>query len=148
MGPKDATHMQYETAQTLGEHLAHLGLTILCGGRSGVMEAACKGAFMAGGTSIGMLPGDEWTEANPYVTIPIVTNMGPTRNSLIAKTAFALVAIGGGYGTLTEIAYGLHYDKPVFATLDAPAVAGCTYIDDLDLIVTQVIGRLLGTTKL
>lgn len=142
IGPKEASAGQYQMAEQFGEIVAGLGLTVICGGRNGVMEAVCKGVHSAGGRSIGLLPGDDWREANPYVTLPVVTNMGPTRNSLIAKTAFALVAVGGGYGTLTEMAYGLHYGKPVVATSDAPYVEGATCCDDLETLVAHVLTAL------
>ena len=143
IGPKEATDEQYQVAKQLGQRLAQLGLTIVCGGRNGVMEAVCLGVHLAGGQSIGILPGDHWTEANQYVTFPIVTNMGPTRNSLIAQTAFALIAVGGGYGTLTEMAFGLHYNKPVFALANAPEVDGVKYYDDIEPILHRVIDALL-----
>ena len=143
IGPKEATDEQYQVAKQLGQRLAQLGLTIVCGGRNGVMEAVCLGVHLAGGQSIGILPGGHWTEANQYVTFPIVTNMGPTRNSLIAQTAFALIAVGGGYGTLTEMAFGLHYNKPVFALADAPEVDGVKYYEDIEPILHRVIDALL-----
>lgn len=144
IGPKEATDAQYQCAQALGNKLANLGLCVVCGGRNGSMEAVCKGVYQAGGKSIALLPGDNWLEANPYVTIPVVTNMGPTRNSLIAQTAFALIAVGGGYGTLTEMAYGLHYGKAVFATCDAPQIKGARYDTDLETIVTNICNILFG----
>lgn len=144
IGPKEATEEQYQMAEQFGVIMAKFGLTVICGGRTGAMEAVCKGVHSVDGRCIGLLPGDDWQEANPYVTVPVVTNMGPTRNSLIAKTAFALVAVGGGYGTLTEMAYGLHYNKPVFAILDAPSVEGVVYCNDLNAIVAHVLSALLG----
>lgn len=148
IGPKEATDSQYQYAESLGIKLAKLGLCVICGGRNGAMEAVCKGVYKAGGKSIALLPGDHWQEANPYVTIPIVTNMGPTRNSLIAQTAFALIAVGGGYGTLTEMAYGLHYDKFVFATCDAPQIEGARYHADINTIITNICGILFGDISL
>ncbi|CCN86017.1 TIGR00725 family protein [Vibrio nigripulchritudo] len=144
IGPKEATDVQRTLARQFGSKMAHLGLTVICGGRTGAMEAVCQGVHDAGGRSIGLLPGDRWQEANPYVTIPVVTNMGPTRNSLIAKTAFVLVAIGGGYGTLTEMAYGLHYGKPVIGMLDAPCVQGALRCTDLDTVSKHILTTLMG----
>jgi len=77
------------------------------------MEAACKGAISQGGTTIGILPGNDRHEANAYVKIPIVTGMGYARNAIVAKSAQAVIAIGGSYGTLSEIAYALQNDIPV-----------------------------------
>lgn len=79
------------------------------------MEAACRGAAEAGGTTIGILPGGDCLEANPYVTVPVATGMGVGRNIVIIRTARALIAIDGKYGTLSEIAYALQLHKPVFS---------------------------------
>ncbi|MFD1382852.1 TIGR00725 family protein [Rhodanobacter aciditrophus] len=142
IGPKDATDKQYQVAESLGENLATLGLTVICGGRNGVMEAVCKGVFKGKGQSIGLLPGEHWHEANPYLTVPIATNLGAARNSLIAQAAFSLIAVGGGYGTTTEMAYGLHYGKAVFATAEAPHIEGVQYHLNIEEIVEQVVNQL------
>ena len=88
---------------------------LVCGGRDGVMEAACEGAREAGGTTVGLLPGNSRAEANRFVDIAIPTGMGEMRNALIVRTADALVAIGGKWGTLSEVALALQAGKPVFA---------------------------------
>jgi hypothetical protein len=98
-------------AEKVGELVAKRGGIIICGGLGGVMEHACAGASKAGGLSIGILPGGEKQSASPYVSIPIVTAMGTTRNTVIVRTADALIAIDGSFGTLTEIAYALDMDK-------------------------------------
>ena len=100
-------------AEAVGRELAERGHTLICGGRGGVMEAACKGAREAGGHTIGIMPGHNSSDANEYVEFPIVTNMGFARNAIIALTADALIAIDGSYGTLSEIAMALGYGKPV-----------------------------------
>ena len=124
IGTREATDAEREAAFALGAGLADLGLTLLCGGRTGVMEAACAGAASAGGLSIGLLPDDEWQAANRFVTVPIATGIGVARNAIIARAALVLVAVGGGYGTLSEIALALQFGRPVLRLLDAPAVAG------------------------
>jgi uncharacterized protein (TIGR00725 family) len=124
IGPREASAAERDAAFAIGAGLAGLGLTLLCGGKGGVMEAACAGAASAGGLSVGLLPDDDWGAANPYVAIPIATGIGVARNAIIARAALALVAIGGGYGTLSEIAFGLQFDRPVLTLLDAPAAAG------------------------
>jgi uncharacterized protein (TIGR00725 family) len=93
--------------------LAEAGAVLVCGGRGGVMEAACRGAKSANGLTIGILPGKSWSEANPYVDIPIVTGIGEARNAIITRTAQAVIAIGGSYGTLSEIAFALSFGTPV-----------------------------------
>ena len=102
-----------EHAFETGELLARRGCVVVTGGRSGVMEAASAGAAGAGGTVIGILPGEQASEANPHVTIPIVTGMGEARNAIIARTADALIALTGEFGTLCEIAFALKFGKPV-----------------------------------
>ena len=100
-------------AEAVGQGLARRGVMLVCGGLAGVMEAACKGAKSAGGTTIGILPGDSRYTANPYVDIPIVTGLGYARNVIVVKSAQAIIAVGGSYGTLSEIAYALQNGVPV-----------------------------------
>ncbi|RME47374.1 MAG: TIGR00725 family protein [Chloroflexi bacterium] len=100
-------------AEAVGRALAEAGATLVCGGLGGVMEAACRGAKSAGGTTIGILPGLDRRAANPYVDIPIVTGMDQARNLIIVRTAQAVVAVRGGYGTLSEIAHALKAGVPV-----------------------------------
>ena len=100
-------------AEAVGRALAEAGAILICGGRGGVMAAACRGAKSAGGLTIGVLPGDSAAEANPYVDIPIVTGMGEARNIIIVRTAHAVIAVGGEFGTLSEIAFALKLGRPV-----------------------------------
>lgn len=100
-------------AEAVGCELAKQGAILICGGLGGVMEAACKGASSEGGVTIGILPGDSRQAANPYVQIPIVTGIGYARNIAVVKSAQAVIAIGGSYGTLTEISHALQSGIPV-----------------------------------
>ena len=100
-------------AEEVGRELARRGAILVCGGLGGVMEAACKGASSEGGTTIGILPGDDSQAANPYVQIPIVTGLGYARNIAVVKSAQAVIAIGGSYGTLSEISHALQSGIPV-----------------------------------
>lgn len=100
-------------AEEVGRGLAMNGATVICGGLGGVMEAACRGAKSSGGRTIGILPGDLRESANSCVDIPIVTGIGYARNSIVAKSGEAVIAIGGSYGTLSEIAYALQCGIPV-----------------------------------
>ena len=102
-----------QMAEIVGRELAKKGAILICGGEGGVMEAACKGAQSAGGITLGILPGDSRQTANPYVSIPIVTGLGSARNIIVIKSAQAVIAIGGGYGTLTEIGFALKVNVPV-----------------------------------
>jgi uncharacterized protein (TIGR00725 family) len=103
------------SAETVGSELAKRGATVVCGGRGGVMEAACRGARGAGGHTIGILPGRDATETPPndWVEFPIFTGMGYARNVMVALSGQAVIAISGAYGTLSEIAYCLIHDIPV-----------------------------------
>jgi hypothetical protein len=107
-------------AERVGELVAKAGATLLCGGLGGVMEAACSGAKRAGGLTIGILPGGDKHEANPHVTIPIVTAMGTARNVIVVRTADALIAVDGSFGTLSEIAHAMELRKRVFALRSWP----------------------------
>lgn len=103
----------FALAEAVGREIALAGAMLVCGGYGGVMEAASKGASEAGGTVIGVLPDSDRSLMNPYVTIPIVTGIGRARNLIIALTADAVIAVDGGYGTLTEIGFALQHGKPV-----------------------------------
>jgi uncharacterized protein (TIGR00725 family) len=113
IGASDCSAEESKLAEEVGRELARRGATLICGGLEGVMEAACRGAYSQGGITIGILPGNSRKDANPYVRIPIVTGMGYTRNAIVAKSGQAVIAIGGRYGTLSEIAYALQSDIPV-----------------------------------
>lgn len=103
----------YALAQEVGREIARRGHFLICGGMSGVMEAACKGAKSAGGTTIGILPTGDIHDANAFVDIPIATGMGYARNVIIVRTAAAIIAVDGEYGTLSEIAHALGFFVPV-----------------------------------
>lgn len=100
-------------AEEVGREIARQGAVLVCGGLGGVMEAACRGADGEGGLTVGILPGDNRQSANPYVKIPIATGIGYARNAAVVKSAQAVIAIDGSYGTLTEIAYALQGGIPV-----------------------------------
>jgi uncharacterized protein (TIGR00725 family) len=100
-------------AEEVGREIARQGAVLVCGGMSGVMEAACRGAAAGGGLTVGILPGDSRKAANPYVKIPIVTGIGYARNVIVIKSSQAVIAIDGSYGTLSEIAYALQSGIPV-----------------------------------
>jgi len=101
--------LAYET----GIHIAEYGLILFCGGLGGIMEAACRGASEKGGITVGILPGGSHFDANKYIDIPVVTNMGEARNVILVRSSTVLIAIGGGFGTLSEISFGLKLEVPV-----------------------------------
>jgi len=102
-------------AERVGELVARSGAVLLCGGLTGVMEAACRGAKSAGGLTVGVLPGPDAREANPYVDVPVVTAMGQARNTIVVRSGDAVIAVDGSFGTLSEIANALDLRKKVFA---------------------------------
>jgi uncharacterized protein (TIGR00725 family) len=113
VGPGDSDAELDRLAVEVGRRLAEAGATIVCGGLGGVMAAACRGAAEVGGLCIGLLPGEDASQANPWVSVSIPTGLGEMRNALIVRSADVVVAIGGGYGTLSEIALALRLGKPV-----------------------------------
>jgi uncharacterized protein (TIGR00725 family) len=97
----------------VGRLVAGRGAVLVSGGLGGVMEAACRGAREAGGTTVGILPGSDRAAANPYVDVAVPTGLGEARNALVVRAADVLIAVGGGYGTLSEIALALKAGKRV-----------------------------------
>lgn len=148
IGARDSTDAQLATAEALGAGLASQGLTVLCGGLDGVMTAVAKGAAEAGGHVVGILPEADWRAANPYVTTVIASGVGLARNAIIAEAGLCLIAVGGGFGTLSEMAYGKQFHRPVFALANALKVDGVAYLDDVPAAlaaVDRVVLNLDGT---
>ena len=114
----------YERALSVGREVARRGHVLVCGGLGGVMEAACRGASEEGGVSIGILPGTTRSEGNPYLTYAIPTGLGEARNALVARAGDGLIAVAGGFGTLSEVALALKWGKPVVG-LDTGALGWC-----------------------
>jgi len=113
IGGNQCSPQEAQLAEEVGRELARRGAILVCGGLSGVMEAACRGASSEGGITIGILPGESRQAANPYVQIPIATGLGYARNLAVVKSAQAVIAIGGSYGTLSEISHALQSGIPV-----------------------------------
>jgi uncharacterized protein (TIGR00725 family) len=104
---------QAALAEEVGRLLGRAGALVVCGGLGGVMEAACRGAKAEGGTTLGLLPGTDRREANPWIDVAVPTGLGEARNALVVRAADALIAIGGEFGTLSEIGFALKTGKPV-----------------------------------
>lgn len=102
-----------DAAEAVGRALAEAGAVVVCGGLGGVMAAACRGASDAGGTTVGILPGSSRSDANPWLTVALPTGLGEARNALVVRAVDVLVAVGGGYGTLSEIGLALRTGTPV-----------------------------------
>ncbi len=119
VGGSACTAQEAEWATAVGRLIAERGAVLLCGGLGGVMEAAARGAKAAGGLTIGILPGDDPADANASIDVALATGMGEMRNALIVRAAQALIAIGGGWGTLSEIALARRTNTPVVGLHDA-----------------------------
>lgn len=144
IGPREASPEQLAAAEAAGAALGTIGFSVVCGGRQGIMEAVCRGVASAGGISIGLLPETDTSGANRYVTIPIATGIGEARNALVARAAFCLVAIGDSYGTLSEVALGLQFGRPVLGLCGAARVDGVRHFDSAEDAVDAVALLALG----
>jgi uncharacterized protein (TIGR00725 family) len=135
-----------EQAEVLGRRLAEAGAVVMCGGGPGVMEAVCRGARSAGGTTVGLLPGLDRREGNPYLSVAVPTGLGQGRNLLLVRSSDAMVAVGGGFGTLSEIALALRTGVPVvgLATwslhLDGGPVDAFPVADDAETAARLAVG--------
>lgn len=115
IGSGDCSPDICQLAYEVGKGIAQAGAYLVCGGLGGVMEAAAKGAKEAGGVTVGILPGASAQDANPYIDIPIVTDMGHARNVIVVRSSEAVIAVSGSYGTLSEIAFAIKIGIPVVA---------------------------------
>lgn len=113
IGTGEASAEQYEQAREVGQLVAERGGVVVCGGRGGVMEAVARGATDAGGVCIGILPDEDRREANPYLTYSLVSGIGQARNLAVACSGEAVISVGGGYGTLSEIGLARRFGRPV-----------------------------------
>ncbi len=141
IGPNDASASELAMAEAAGRGIARLGLPLICGGRGGCMQAASRGAAEAGGLVIGVLPSTDPLSANPFVSVPIASGIGEARNAIIASACFALVAVGGGHGTLSEIALGLKMERLVVTMPDANRVDGALECTDIDAAMEAIAER-------
>lgn len=113
IGAGDATSEEITVAEEVGRLLAEAGAVLVCGGLGGVMEAAARGCVGAGGAAVGILPGDDRSARNPHLTIAISTGLGEARNAVIVRSADSVIAVGGGFGTLSEMALALRMGRQV-----------------------------------
>jgi uncharacterized protein (TIGR00725 family) len=149
IGDSSCSPEEAKLAETVGELLAQQGVTVICGGLGGVMEAVCRGAKSKGGLTVGILPGQDSSMANPWVDIPVVTGIGEARNVAVVKSAQAVIAIGGSYGTLSEIAYALKSGIPVIG-LNTWSLSRNGREDDSIIRVqsaTEAVGKAISLAK-
>ena len=138
IGGGECTDSTYKTAQSLGFEIGKKGWILVCGGLGGVMEAAAKGCAEAGGMTLGILPGSQRDSANPYIRIALPTGLGEGRNLLVVRTSDVLVSIGGGYGTLSEIALALKAGKPVIGLETWEHIQGIQYVSHPDEVIEKI----------
>jgi uncharacterized protein (TIGR00725 family) len=140
IGPGDAPADIQRDAERVGRALGEAGAMLVCGGLGGAMEAACRGAKAAGAMTIGILPGSDRAAANPWVDIALPTGLGEGRNLLVVRAADAVIAVGGAYGTLAEIALALRAGTPVVGlhTWDIP---GVRVAEDADHAVALALSK-------
>jgi uncharacterized protein (TIGR00725 family) len=139
VGPGDASAEEVSAAEEVGRLLGERGAVVVCGGLGGVMEAVCRGAREGGGTTVGILPGGDRSAANGYVDVALPTGMGEMRNALVARSADVLIAVGGEYGTLSEIALGLKAGKRVIG-LGTWEIDGIEVVTGPDEAVRAALG--------
>jgi uncharacterized protein (TIGR00725 family) len=141
VGPGEASEPELAAAEEVGAGLASLGAVVVTGGLGGVMEAACRGARSRRGRTLGILPGEDREAANGWVEIAVATGLGELRNGLIVRACDALVAVGGGHGTLSEVALALKLGRPVVG-LGTWAVHGVDEVTTPAEAVEHVARRL------
>jgi uncharacterized protein (TIGR00725 family) len=143
VGPGAASAAEVEAAEAIGSGLARAGAVLVCGGLGGVMAAACRGAAQAGGMTIGILPGHDRSAANEWVQVAIPTGLGELRNGLVVRAADAVIAVGGAYGTLSEVALALKTGVPVVGvnTWELDDVQQAASVDDAVRGALELAGR-------
>lgn len=115
IGPAEASVTELDAARRVGAALARAGATLVSGGLGGVMSASCEGAMSAGGTTVGLLPGHHRADGNQFLTVALPTGLGQLRNGLVVGAADGVIAVGGGWGTLSEIALAMRTGTPLVA---------------------------------
>lgn len=143
VGPGEATGEQQRCAEAVGRGLALAGVVLVCGGLGGVMAAACRGAAGAGGTAVGILPGSDREAANEWVSVALPTGLGELRNGLVVRAADAVIAVGGAYGTLSEIALALKTGVPVVGVGSWP-IDGVEAVESADDAVARALALARG----
>lgn len=144
IGPGDGGPVECAAAYAVAHALAGAGMAVICGGRGGVMAAAARGATDAGGIAVGILPEDDDSAANEWLSVAIPTGMGEMRNAIIARSGICLVAIGGNMGTVSEMAMGLKWGKPVFVMHGEVALPGAVPASDVNDMLAKVLDYLLA----
>jgi uncharacterized protein (TIGR00725 family) len=146
IGPGEATDDELASAEAVGRQLAERGAMVISGGLGGVMAAAARGATEAGGTAVGILPGADRNAGNRWLTVALPTGLGELRNGLVVRAADAVIAIGGAYGTLSEVALALKTGTPVIG-LHTWEIDGIEHVDAAEQAVEHALLRAAGTVS-
>jgi uncharacterized protein (TIGR00725 family) len=146
IGPGEATDDELASAEAVGRQLAERGATVISGGLGGVMAATARGATEAGGTAVGILPGADRAAGNRWLTVALPTGLGELRNGLVVRAADAVIAIGGAYGTLSEVALALKTSTPVIG-LRTWEIDGIEHVDSAEQAVEHALRRAAGTVS-
>jgi uncharacterized protein (TIGR00725 family) len=141
IGPGEASPAELHAAEEIGAGLAGAGAVVVTGGLGGVMEAACRGARSRRGRTLGILPGEDRDAANGWVDVAVATGMGELRNGLVVRAVDAVVAVGGGHGTLSEIALALKLGRPVVG-LGTWEVHGVAHVSTPEEALASIAGLL------
>jgi uncharacterized protein (TIGR00725 family) len=146
VGAGEAGAELLEAAEQVGAGLAHAGAVLVCGGLGGVMEAACRGAREAGGLTVGLLPGTDRGAANPFLDVAVPTGMGEMRNAVVVRAGEAVIAVGGGFGTLAEIGLALKARTPVVGIATWEAARAGRAIDEVERVesAAEAVERALA----
>ena len=146
IGPGDALPRECAAAYAIAAGLAAAGMAVICGGRGGVMQAAAKGAAEAGGIVVGLLPEEDTRAANPYLTVALPTGLGEMRNALIARSAICLISVGNNLGTLSEMAMGLKWGKPLFSLYPGVKLEGMSTFQNVESLLAEACDYLLQSS--
>lgn len=144
------SEVAWKMAYEVGKEVASAGAVLVCGGLGGVMEAACKGAKEAGGTTVGIIPQEEFSHANPYCDVVICTGIGYARDFIVASSGDGIIAVGGGIGTLIEMGVGYMTKKTVVALSGSGGVAdiyGGKYLDERNRVLIQMANDARGAVE-
>jgi uncharacterized protein (TIGR00725 family) len=141
VGPGEASPAEADAAELVGQALAQAGAAVVCGGLGGVMAAACRGAESAGGLTVGLLPGTDRAAANQWVQVALPTGLGELRNGLVVRAADAVIAVGGAYGTLSEVALALKTGVPVIG-LSTWEIEGVQAVDTPEAAVARALAAV------
>jgi len=147
IGAGDCSQELYALARELGRCIGRNQWVLFCGGLGGVMQGAAEGCSLEGGMTVGLLPGNDKDSANPFIKIPIPTGLGEGRNLLVVRASDVVVALSGGYGTLSEIGLALRIGKPVVGLKTWSGIDGIEYVESMKQAIKAVERHLLGLKR-